>query len=182
MRGMIEMPVRSKFLTVGQMAIGGIAVLAALVLVAGPSGAARLPGIVAAIVVMVGAVWLIRGVRRQAIIVDGTRFGWRGGLTGKVVGWTDLDDVELASTARVSSSITRKHPGRDPVDEIGWPHRAAGACCWTSSSPRRCGPGRGRPVPAAWNCNPFIVPFSAFSDDHRDTVRAMLGQRGLLPA
>jgi len=178
---MIEMPVRSKFLTVGQMAIGGIALLAALVLVAGPSGAARLPGIVAAIVVMVGAVWLIRGVRRQAIIVDGTRFGWRGGLTGKVVGWTDLDDVELASTARVSSSITRKHP-----DVILWT-RSGGliglrALLLDLQFPPQMRTGKGTSGPSGVELQPFIVPFSAFSDDHRDTVRAMLDQRGLLPA
>ncbi len=178
---MIEMPVRSKFLTLGQVAIGVIAILAALVLIGGPSGSARLVGIVAAIVAIVGAAWVIRGVRRQAIIVDGSRFGWRGGLTGKVVGWTDLDDVELASTARLSSSITRKHP-----DVILWT-RSGGlnglrSLLLDRQFPRRCGPARAHVVPAAWSCSPSSCPSSAFGDDHRATVRAMLDQRGLLPA
>jgi hypothetical protein len=178
---MIEMPVRSKFLTLGQVAIGVIAILAALVLIGGPSGSARLVGIVAAIVAIVGAAWVIRGVRRQAIIVDGSRFGWRGGLTGKVVGWTDLDDVELASTARLSSSITRKHP-----DVILWA-RSGGlnglrSLLLDRQFPPQMRTGKGTRGPSGVELQPFLVPFSAFGDDHRATVRAMLDQRGLLPA
>ena len=177
---MIELPVRSVFLTLGQVALGVIGVVAALVLIGGPSGSARLPGIIAALAVLAGTVWLIRGVRRQAIIVDGTRLGWRGGLTGKIVGWTDLDDVELASTARVSSSITRTHP-----DLILW--TSAGgltglrAMLLDRQFPPQRRTGTGTRGPSGVELRPFIVPFSAFGEDDRATVRAMLDRRGLLP-
>jgi hypothetical protein len=177
---MVELPVRSVFLTLGQLALGVIAALAALVLIAGPRGAARLFGVVAAVAIVIGAAWLIRGLRRQAIILDGTRLGWRGGLTGKVVGWTDLDDVELASTARVSSSITRTHP-----DVILWT-RSGGlhglrSLLLDRQFPPQMRNGTGTRGPSGVELQPFIVPFSAFTDDHRATISALLDQRGLLP-
>ena len=177
---MIDMPVRSAYLTIGQVALGVIAGLTALVLIGGTNGSARLPATVASIAVIVGAVWLIRGLRRQAIVLDGTRFGWRGGLTGKVVGWTDLDDVELASVARLSSSVTRRHP-----DVILWT-RSGGLTGIRSllldrQFPPQMRTGRGTHGPSGVELQPFIVPFSAFADEHRATVRAMLDERGLLP-
>lgn len=177
---MIELPVRSTFLTLGQVALGVIAVVAGLVLIAGPRGSARLIGVVAAVSIAIGAVWLIRGLRRQAIILDGSRLGWRGGLTDKVVGWTDLDDVELASTARMSSSITRKHP-----DVILW--TTSGGLTGVRSLlldrqfPPQMRTGRGTRGASGVELQPFIVPFSAFAEEDRARVRAMLDERGLLP-
>ena len=101
---------RSPFLFGAQLALGAITVIVAAGLATVPAGSARVFGIVAAIVVAAVGVILIRGLRRQAILVDGDRFGWRRGLTNKVIGWTDLDDVEVATTAQLSTSITRKHP------------------------------------------------------------------------
>lgn len=177
---MTEMPVRSVFLTLGQVAVGAIAFMVALVAIGGTSGSARLTGIVVATAVVVGAAWIIRGLRRQAIILDGSRLGWRGGLTGKVVGWTDLDDVELASTARVSSSITRQHP-----DVILWT-RAGGLVGVRSvlldrQFPPQMRTGSGTRGPSGIELQPFIVPFSAFADEHRAAISAMLDRRGLLP-
>ena len=74
-------PVRSPFLTLGQVALAVIVLLVALVLVAAPSGDARASGIIAAVIVVVVGLFTLRGLRRQAIIVDGDRLGWRRGLT-----------------------------------------------------------------------------------------------------
>ena len=101
---------RSPFLMAGQVALGAIAAIVAVGLLTIPSGSAVPFGIAGAIVVAAFGAILIRGLRRQAILVDGDRFGWRRGLTNKVIGWTDLDDVEVATTAQLSTSITRKHP------------------------------------------------------------------------
>lgn len=178
---MVEMHLRSVFLTLGQVALAVIAVLSALVLWAGPSGTARVPGAIAAILVLVGAAWLIRGLRRQAIIVDGARLGWRGGLTGKVVGWTDLADVEMASTAQLSSSISRRHP-----DVILWT-RTGGLTGLRAVLLRMQRPasapseGTTHAVDRA-GLRPFSVPLSAFGDTDRATMRTLLDQRGLLPS
>lgn len=177
---MTEFAVRSAFLTLGQVAIAVIAAVAALLLIGGPSGAARLPAILVAIVVVLGAALLIRGVRRQAIILDGARLGWRGGLTGSVVGWTDLADVEVASVAHLSSSITRRHP-----DVILWT-RIGGLTGLRSALLRRQFPaalrtGRGTQGPSGTTLAPFIVPFSALRDDDRATMHALLDRYGLLP-
>lgn len=178
---MVELPIRSVVLTMGQVALALLAALVALVLIGGPSGTARLPAILGAVAVVVGTIWIIRGLRRQAIILDGERLGWRGGLTGTVVGWTRLADVEVSSTALMSSSITRRHP-----DVILWAH-SGGLTGLRAILLNRQFPPQSRIEAAATGSSrgalrPFIVPFSAFSDDDRATMRALLDRHGLLPA
>jgi hypothetical protein len=41
--------------------------------------------------------------------------------------------------------------------------------------------GTGTRGPSGVELQPFIVPFSAFNDDHRATISDLLDQRGLLP-
>ncbi len=109
-------PVGGFFLRLGQASLGFLAVLVALGLATIPSGSARVLGIVAAVVVVAGAAYLIRSMHRQAIMVDGDRLGWRRGLTSKIVGWTDLADVEGATRARLSTTVTKDRK----VDTILW--------------------------------------------------------------
>lgn len=171
---MVELRVRSKFLVLGQIALGMIAVFAALVLFAGPSGSARAPGIAAGVLVLVVAVWLLRGLRRQAVVLDGDRVGWRGGPTGRVVGWTALDDVHAVSVARMSSTLTRTHP-----DVILWAKagglRGVRALLLRPQMPRQLAADGHRPP-----LHPFIVPFSALSDGDRATMHTLLAERGLI--
>lgn len=178
---MIELPIRSVFLTIGQLAIALFALLVALVLIFGPSGSARLPAIIGAIAVVVGTVWIIRGLRRQAIILDGDRLGWRGGLTGAVVGWTRLADVEASSTALMSSSITRQHP-----DVILWASSGGltglRAILLNRQRPPQLRTGAAAEGSSRAELRPFIVPFSAFRNDDRATMRTLLDKHGLLPA
>lgn len=178
---MIELPIRSAVLTIGQVALALLAALVTLVLIGGPSGTARLPAILGAVVVVVGTVWIVRGLRRQAIILDGERLGWRGGLTGTIVGWTRLGDVEVSSTALMSSSITRRHP-----DFILWANSGGltglRAILLNRQFPTQLRTGAAAKGSSHGALRPFIVPFSAFSDDDRATMRALLDQHGLLPA
>jgi hypothetical protein len=175
-----EYPVRSPFLMAGQVALGAIAAIVAVGLLTSPSGSAVPFGIAGAIVVAAFGAILIRGLRRQAILVDGDRFGWRRGLTNKVIGWTDLDDVEVATTAQLSTSITRKHP-----DVILWT-RVGGLRGGNAILLRRQLPGEVRErldarSASAEPLHPFIVPFSALGDDGREAIATSLEARGLLP-
>lgn len=177
---MVVMPLRGTFLALGQVALGVVAVCVALVLIGGPSGSARVVGIIAAVVVLGGAAWLIRGLRRQAIIVDGSRLGWRGGPTGRIAGWTDLADVEVASVAHVSSTINRAH-----VDVILWTPvgglTGIRAVLLQRQFPASLRSAPGPHGPSGAELHPFIVPFTAFGDADRATMRQMLDERGLLP-
>ena len=171
---------RSPFLLAGQVALGAIAAVVAIGLATIPSGSAAPFGIVGAIAVAALGVVLVRGLRRQAILVDGDRFGWRRGLTNKVIGWTDLADVEVATTAQLSTSITRRHP-----DVILWT-RVGGLRGANAILLRRQLPGDVRrrldaASASAEPLHPFIVPFSALRDDDRDAIATSLAARGLLP-
>lgn len=164
---------RSKFLVLGQIALASIAVLVALVLFAGPSGSARAPGIAGGVGVLVVAAWLLRGLRRQAVVLDGDRVGWRGGPTGRVVGWTALDDVHAVSVARMSSTLTRANP-----DVILWARagglRGVRALLLRPQMPGALAADGHRPP-----LHPFIVPFSALGDADRAAMHTLLASRGL---
>lgn len=102
---MIFHPIRNWFLVFGQVAFVLIVLLTVLVLAAGPSGSARPVGWAAAVLVAVAGLWVLRGLLRQALVVDGDRLGFRPGLTDHVAGWIDLASVEVASAAHLSSSF-----------------------------------------------------------------------------
>ena len=173
-------PVGGFFLRLGQVSLGFIAVLVALGLATVPSGSARLAGILAALLVVAAAAYLIRSMHRQAIIVDGDRLGWRRGLTSKIVGWTDLADVEGATRAKLSTTITKDRK----VDTILWTRRGGlqgfNAVLLRRQLPedvrRQLDAAAGSTEPL----NPFIVPFSALSDDGRTVIGDLLTDRGLL--
>ena len=171
---------RSPFLFAAQIALGVIAMAVAAGLATVPAGSARVLGIVAAIVVAALGIFLIRGLRRQAILVDGDRFGWRRGLSNKVIGWTDLDDVEVATTAQLSTSITRKHP-----DVILWTRvgglRGGNAILLRRQLPDEVRQRLDARSTSAEPLHPFIVPFSALGDDGREAIATSLQARGLLP-
>jgi hypothetical protein len=173
-------PVGGLFLRLGQVSLGFIAVLVALGLATIPSGTTRVFGIVAAVVVVAGAVYLIRSMHRQAIVIEGDRLGWRRGLTSKIVGWTDLADVEGATRARVSTTVTKDRK----VDTILWTRRG-GLQGFNAVLLRRQLPADlRRQLDAAAGSteplHPFIVPFSALSDDGRVAIGDLLATRGLL--
>jgi len=173
--------VRSWVLTLGQVALAFIALLVAAGLASVPTGAARIPGAVAAVLVIVLAAFLIRGLRRQAVILDGDRLGWRRGLTAKVTGWTDLDDVEAATVAKVSSSIKRKRP-----DVILWTRvgglRGVNAVLLRPQLSGEVRQTLDQRAGSTDRLNPFIVPLSAVREDDRAALLALLDSRGLLPA
>lgn len=175
-------PVGGFFLRLGQASLGFLAVLVALGLATIPSGSARVFGIVAAVVVVAGAAYLIRSMHRQAIMVDGDRLGWRRGLTSKIVGWTDLADVEGATRARLSTTVTKDRK----VDTILWTRRGGlqgfNAILLRRQLPadlrRQLDDAAGSSEPL----HPFIVPFSALSDEGRTVIGDLLAARGLLPS
>jgi hypothetical protein len=176
-----EYRVRSWALTLGQVALAAIALLVAAGLATIPTGSARALGVIGALAVVVLAAFLIRSLRRQAILLDGDRLGWRRGLTSKVTGWTDLDDVEAATVAKVSTSIKRKRP-----DVILWTRvgglRGVNAILLrpqlTNDVRRSLDQRAGSTDPL----HPFIVPLSAVRPDDRTALLALLDSRGLLPS
>lgn len=172
--------VRSWFVTLGQVALAVIVVLVALVLVAGTSGSARVPGTGAAVVAVAAGVFLIRGLRRQAVVVDGDRLGWRRGLTDRITGWTRLSDVVAVTGSKVSSSISLRE--RDVVlwtpegglgGVGGWLARSQLSAEQRRTLDAAAGPG-GR-------VRPFIVPYSALREPDREALAALLEQHGLRP-
>jgi hypothetical protein len=169
----IVMPIRSVFLTVGQGALGVIAVAFALALATVPSGSARVFGVVVAITVVAAAAWLIRSLRRQAIIIDGQRLGYRRGPTGKVSGWTDLADVETVTFARLSTSIHRGHR-----DVILWTRvgglRGINAALLRAQA--RKSAGEGEKV-----LHPFVLPRSALGEADRTRIDSMLASHQASP-
>lgn len=171
---------RSPFLLAAQVAIGAITLFVAAGLATVPAGSARVFGILGAIVVVALGVFLIRALRRQAILVDGDRFGWRRGLSSKVIGWTDLDDVEVATTAQLSTSITRQHP-----DVILWTRvgglRGGNAILLRRQLPEEVRRRLDERATSTEPLHPFIVPFSALGDDGREAISTALEARGLLP-
>jgi len=174
-------PVRSPFLTLGQVALVFIVLLVALVLVAAPSGDARASGIIAAGLVVGAGAFTLRGLRRQAIIVDGDRLGWRRGFTNRISGWTRLSDVAAVTTSKLSSSIawTRRdvvlwtpEGGLDGVG--GWLARSQLSADQRRALDETAGPLGGM--------RPFIVPYSALREDDRVALAALLDEHGLHPA
>jgi hypothetical protein len=176
-----EYPVRSWILTLGQVALAVIAMAVAAGLATVPTGAARAVGIAAAVVVIAGAAYLIRSMRRQAILLDGDRLGWRRGLTSSITGWTDLDDVEAATVAKVSTSIKKKRP-----DVILWSRvgglRGVNAVLLRSQLGKDVRTMLDQRAGSTEPLHPFIVPLSAVSAADRTALLALLDSRGLLPA
>ena len=171
---------RSKFLVGGQVALGAIVAFVAIGLVAVPSGGAAVAGVIAAVVVVLGGGYLIRSMRRQAIIVDGERLGWRRGLSSKISGWTDLAAVEAATVAKLSTSITRKRP-----DVILWTRtgglQGANAVLLRPQLPADLRRQLDARAASSEPLNPFIVPFSALPEQGRTAISDLLAARGLLP-
>jgi hypothetical protein len=178
--GLVVHPVRSTFLTLGQVAIGVIALAVAAALVAAPTGAARVGGIVAAIALVAAAAYVIRSLRRQAVVTDVARIGWRRGLTGRVGSWTAFVDVEGVTTAKASTSISRKR-----ADVILWTRtggmRGVDAILLRpqlgADARRQLQERSGSDAPL----HPFLVPFTAMKTDDREAVTARLRAHGLLP-
>ncbi len=175
-----EYPVRSVFLTLGQVALVLIAVAVAAGLVFVPTGTARLVGGAAAIVVLVGAAYLVRSLRRQAVVVDGQRLGWRRGLTAEIRGWTDLADVEGLTVAKASTSISLER-----TDVILWT-RVGGMRGIDAVLLRpQLGADARRQLDASAGSDeqlhPFLVPFTAMRPGDREVLAALLRTRGLLP-
>ncbi len=172
----IVLPISSALLTLGQIALGLNAIAIALVLATVPNGSARIAGAVAAIAVVAIAAWLIRSLRRQAIIVTGQRLGYRRGPSGKVTGWTDLADVEVVTSAKLSTSARRGH--RDVIlwTRIGGLDGLGAALLRAQSGPVRARDG----VDDA-ELRPFLLPMSAVGEFGRDTLVAMLEQHRLVP-
>ena len=174
----IELPIRSVILTLGQISLGLIAGALALVLATAPSGSARIVAVIAAILLVAGAAWLIRSLRRQAIIVDGQRLGYRRGPMGKVSGWTDLADVEAATLAKLSTSVRSGHR-----DVILWT-RVGGLDGLSAALLRAQAPALGRESlgrGTSGRLHPFLVPMSALRDHDRITIHSLLSERGVMP-
>jgi len=176
-----EYHVRSWVLTLGQVALAVISLLVAAGLATVPTGSARAFGVIAAIAVLALAVFLIRSLRRQAILVDGDRVGWRGGLTSSVTGWTDLDDVEAATVAKVSTSINKKRP-----DVILWTRvgglRGVNAVLLRPQLTKDVREMLDLRAGSSETLHPFIVPLSAVREADRAALLSLLDSRGLLPA
>ena len=169
----IELPIRSVILTLGQISLGLIAGAFALVLATAPSGSARIVAVIAAILLVAGAAWLIRSLRRQAIIVDGQRLGYRRGPMGKVSGWTDLADVEAATLAKLSTSVRSGHR-----DVILWT-RVGGLDGLSAALLRAQAPPN---MTSGQQLHPFLLPLSALGDRDRSRIDSMLADHGLTSA
>jgi hypothetical protein len=168
---LVELPIHSLFLTLGQIALGLNAVAIALVLATVPSGSARIVGVIAAIVVIAVAVWLIRALRRQAIIVDGQRLGYRRGPMGRVSGWTDLADVEAATLAKMSTSVRSGHR-----DVILWT-RVGGVGGLSAALLRAQAPKSVKHLDDV--LHPFLLPLSALGEVDRSLIESILAAHGL---
>jgi hypothetical protein len=172
----IVLPIRSTLQSLGQIALGLNAVAIASVSATVPAGSARIVGIVAAIAVLGLAAWLIRSLRRQAVIVDGQRLGYRRGPAGKVTGWTDLADVETATFAKLSTTVRSDHR-----DVILWTR--VGGLRGMSAALLRA--QRAAAVHQTGsddeNLHPLLLPLSALDDTGRCALLTLLEQRGLTP-
>lgn len=76
------------------LAVVAVVMLDLLVLafVAATEGAARLGMIALAATMVAASVWVIVALPRRAVVLDGSRIGWRNGFTG-VGSWTERDDI-----------------------------------------------------------------------------------------
>ena len=138
-------------------------------------------GVVAAVVVVLGGAYLIRSMRRQAIIVDGDRLG--------LAARADVEDQSAGPTSttsrrRRSPRCRRRSPASGPTSSCG-PAPAGCRASTPSCSARSCRPTcAGNSMHRAGSTeplNPFIVPFSALPEHGRTAIRELLAARGLLP-
>lgn len=176
--GMQVLPVRGKLRVLGMVALGAIVLFVAIGLAAVPSGGARVMGAIAAVLVVGLGVWLLRGMGRQALVVDGSRLGWRRGLTDRVSGWTELSDVELVTASKLNTA-----PSLRRTDVVLWTRtggmRGVDAVLlrWQLPSAARqeldARAGTDQPL------HPFLVPVTALGDDDRELVAVLLEQHGL---
>ena len=135
-------------------------------------GAGRWVMITIASAMVLGTVPLLRALGRRAIVLDGTRIGWRNGIvaTGS---WTEVDDVVLVTRTEIGTRRNRSTTsscGRAPAAWV----RSPG--CWRGSGPA-CRPrpaARGRPTTSgsgrSWCRSPTWAEGAA-------EVEAWLGRR-----
>jgi hypothetical protein len=167
----VELRLQSRLLVVGQVALGLIGVAFAAAFVAVPTGGARVVGTLAAVALVSAVALLIRALRRQAVVVDGDRLGYRHGPFGNVSGWTDLADVEMATVAKLSTSVPRARADVILWTPVGGLRGLSGVLLrWEAPSGIRAG-GR---------LHPFLLPLSALRDADRATLDALLARHGIV--
>lgn len=166
--------VRGGHLVMGQVAIVVLALLGALVLGFGPSEPSEvLGGRFAAVGLLAGAVFLVRSLRRQAVVVDGRRLGWRSGLRMRASGWTDLADVRL-----VTNALSTISPRSGRRDLILWA-REGGQRGLGAALMRRQMPKELRRQKSTRALRPFHLPMSSLDDDGVRDLTALLRTAGL---
>jgi hypothetical protein len=167
----VELRVRSLQVAVGQVALVLIGAIGAGGLITVPTRGARVVGVIAALVLVAGVAWLMRALRRQAIVVDGDRLGYRNSPMGNVSGWTDLANVESATVAKLATSVRRTRP-----DMILW--TPVGGLQGVSALMLRSQAPSSRT--AGVRLNPFLLPFSSLCDIDRATLDALLSRHGIV--
>jgi hypothetical protein len=140
-----------------------------LVAVATTSGTERLTAVmVTAALVAVAAVGT-RAERRHALIIEGSRIGYRSGWTGRIVGWTELDQVVDVLVYPRDRHVPRM------LTVVLWAQRPGKPVLRITGVPRIHDPKRARPLVKA-GAVPFSIPVGALDASGRVTLRRFLAR------
>ena len=125
-----------------------------------------------AAVMVLGTVPLVRALGRRAIILDGTRIGWRNGIVGPG-SWTEVEDVVLVSRNRIG---TRRRPVFNLVlwARAGGMGPVTGLLARVGLTP--ADRDRLRSASEA-RLRPFVVPLTDLGPEGAAEVEAWLGRR-----
>lgn len=163
---------RYQKLAVGSMLLF-VVLVAGLALVA--DGVARPVLAVMAIVLAVGAVYVIRALGCRRIVLDGRRIGWCNGLRSDVHVWTDLDRVQFttrnsigpAKSPSINLVLWSSSGGMGPVTGLlsqmglGVADRAA-----LQEAEQRSGKLR-----------PFVIPLTDLGPENAAIIERVIGGR-----
>ncbi len=124
---------------------------------------------------VLGTIGLFWALRRRAVVLDGTRIGWRNGIVG-TRSWTEVDDVVLVTRTTVG-------PRRRPVHNLVLWTRAGGMgpvnamLAQVGTGPEDVDRLRAAKADSDVRLRPFVVPWTDLGPEGAAEVEAWLGRR-----
>ena len=143
-----------------------------LVAVATTSGSGRITATIVTAALTMAAAFGTRAERRHALIIEGSRIGYRSGWTGRIVGWTELDQVVDVLVYPRDQCVPRM------LTVVLWAQRPGKPVLRIVGVPRIHDPKRARPLVKA-GAVPFSIPVGALDASGRVTLRRFLARSAL---
>lgn len=150
----------------------GATPLIGVVAIATTNGGQRLTATIVTAVLAVVALIVVRAERRHALVIEGSRIGYRSGWGEQVVGWTTLDQVVEVALYRRERHLPRM------LTVVLWADRPGQEVWGISGVGRIRDPQRARAHQRA-GAVPFAIPVGSLDGASRVTLRRFLSRHPL---